>query len=114
MRRGALRHRLQVYVPTSYVFGGEVAEWSLLGKPLASVRVLEVSETTSGTSIQGVETVEFTVPYSKKLEDNPHDVVIVHRGDEYDATGIRNVGYRDRELRIQAKRYEGTKRVPSV
>ncbi|HAS6216009.1 TPA: hypothetical protein I7172_13875 [Vibrio vulnificus] len=113
MRRGALRHRLQVYVPEVYLFGNEVSAWKLLGKPCGSVRVLESVES-AGNDLQGVELVEFTIPYSKRLEDNQHDVIIVHRGHEYDVLGIKNIEYKDRELRLQAKRYEGVKRVTNV
>ncbi|KAB0285467.1 head-tail adaptor protein [Vibrio fortis] len=111
MRRGALRHLLHIYVPDTYDVGNEVETYKLLGKPRASVRVLEEVES-SGHDRQGVELVEFTVPYSKSLEFSYQDSIVLHRGREYDVTGVRNVNYEDRELRISAKRFDGVKRLP--
>lgn len=111
MRRGAFKHRLSIYAPSSYIFGGEVESWDFLGKAYASISVLEATEGESGVRRQPVELLEFTVPYSRVLADKPNDIVIVYRGAEYEVLGIRNIDYRDKELKIQAKRYEGTKRV---
>ncbi|HCG9221674.1 TPA: head-tail adaptor protein [Vibrio parahaemolyticus] len=110
MRRGSLRHRLEYYLPDTYDIGNEVETWKLVGKPYASVRAIETLESV-GKDHQVVELVEFTIPYSRALDFDYTDSIIVHRGREYDVQGIKNVGYMDKELKVLAKRYEGAKRV---
>ncbi|MDP5253371.1 MULTISPECIES: head-tail adaptor protein [unclassified Vibrio] len=114
MRRGAFKHRLSLYAPASYIFGSEVESWTLIGKAFASISVLEATEGESGVRRQAVELLEFTIPYSRTLSENPTDIVIVYRDVEYEVLGIRNIDYRNKELKIQAKRYEGSKRVLDV
>lgn len=110
MRRGALRHRLELYRPDTYDAGNEVETWKLWATPYSSIRVLEVTES-AGNDYQGVEVVEFTLAYSRDIEFDYVDLIIVHRGREYDVLGVKNVDYLDRELRITAKRFDQGKRI---
>ena len=110
MIRGHLRHLVQIYRPESYDIGNEVISWSVLGAPRCEVRVLEVVEAV-GHDLTGTEVAEFVMPYSKVLESNYVDAIIVHRGREYDVIGVKNTNYRDTELKVTAKHYGNSKRV---
>lgn len=110
MLRGSLRHRVSIYAPETYDIGNEVETWKLVGSPYASVKMKEIKEEGSN-DLKVTELIEFTVPYSSQLEANQQDVIVVFRGDEYDVKSVYNVAFRDRELRITAKRYDSIKRV---
>lgn len=110
MIRGSFRHRVAIYVPETYDIGNEVESWSLLGNPMASVKVKEVTEE-GATDLTVKEAIEFSIPYASSLEAHQRDVVVMFRGNEYDVKSVNNVNFRDRELRLLAVRSDTAQRV---
>jgi len=108
MLRGSLRHRVTIYRPDTYTVGNEIDTWRLLGEVKASISVKESFESI-GSDYQGAEIIELTLPYSKALELGFSDMILVHRGREFEVIAPpTNVRYEDKVLKILAKRYENS------
>lgn len=111
MLRGLLRHSVDIFKPSSYDIGNEVVGWEKVGSVKASVSVKDSLET-SGHDHVGVEIIEITLPYSKKLDLPTSDLIITMRGHEYLVIAPpKNVRYMDKELKILAQRNEQSKRI---
>ena len=103
MLRGALRHRIAIYRPDTYTVGNEIDTWKLIGEVKASISVKESFESV-GNDYQGSEIIEVTLPYSKALDLVFTDMILVHRGREFEVIAPPvNVRYMDKELKILAK-----------
>jgi hypothetical protein len=72
----------------------------------ASISVKESLESVGG-DYQGYEIIEIELPYSKALDLMYSDMILVHRGREFEVIAPpKNVGYLDKVLKILAKHYE--------
>lgn len=111
MLRGSLRHRIAIYRPDVTDRGNMVISWQKIGEVKASIKVMESFEGT-GQDLQGVEVIEITLPFSKALDLNYADMILVHRGHEFEVIAPpTNVDYNDKVLKILAKKYEFAPRV---
>ena len=106
MLRGSLRHRIAIYRPDETDRGNIVISWKKIGEVKASIKVMESLESV-GQDHQGTEIIEITLPFSKALDLSYVDMILVHRGYEFEVIAPpTNVGYNDKVLKILAKKYE--------
>jgi hypothetical protein len=112
MLRGSLRHNVSIYRPDTYTRGNEIDSWKLVGTVKASISVKESYESVGG-DFQGIEIIEITLPYSKALDLQYADMILVHRGREFEVIAPpTNVGYMDKVLKILAKSSDNA--VPNI
>jgi hypothetical protein len=108
MLRGSLRHKVSIHRPDTYDRGNAIASWKLIATVKASISVKESSESV-GNDFQGIQIIEITLPYSRKLDLDYTDMILVHRGREFEVIAPpTNVGYMDKVMKILAKRYENS------
>jgi len=92
VRAGRMRHRIEVVRDTGSrdEFGGSTNEREVVATPWCSLRVLsEVEDDGRHTGI-GQTMIEFTIRYSKSLENPTSDMYVIFKGKEYDITGVVN------------------------
>lgn len=103
-----------MYRPDTYDRGNEIASYKLIATVKASISIKESSESV-GNDFQGIQIIEITLPYSKALELDYTDMVLVHRGREFEVIAPpKNVDYMDKVLKVIAQRYENAKPLISM
>ncbi len=112
MRAGELRNRISIYRPSDVKDEYGESDYSLWsGGVYCAINVKDSSEQALGSETSAGTYVDFKLRYSRSLEMDYQDMIIMFRGREYEITGVRNVGFRDKELIATGVHYADRKRI---
>jgi len=112
MRAGEMRHRVQVYRPSSTKDEYGEAQYVLWNKNVyCAAKAKDASEQVLGSEYSAATFVDFKIRYSRSVEMEYQDMIILFRGKEFQITGVRNIGFMDKELMVAGVHFANQQRL---
>lgn len=112
MRSGEMRHRIQVYRPSSTKDEYGEAVYTLWNANVyCSVKAKDASEQVLGSEYSGATFADFKIRYSRAIEMEYQDMIFLFRGREFQITGVRNLAFMDKELMVSGVHFANQQRL---